>query len=408
MRKENVVDIAKSATLRFSNANVQFADEVQDSYREGKLNIASVAFSINNALKNGVDIVDAFACLDKQLENVRVISLSEFCNIVYSVLSFMEEESNNQGTVKLITDKSLENQYNEGTNNQGTVKLIVDSAPKDQPKKDETNKAETSKKKDEPLKKQQSKQEPSKEKEAVVEQPVSNPSIDQVINTVHQNSSANKDLGGLGFNINNFIVREDNNPPQQSAHVNPCCGHHHHEHANSCQQQPVPQQYQQQVMYDAFGNPYYPAPIKQFAPQQYGNIGKLNYSNYNPTNAKRKDPMPGATLDKRVNKLNKHYKFIKGRHNGTTREQVDCLLWLLTNGAVSKALKEWDAKCTKKNIFMTEIEIPEDQKEEFDFCFRIDSNIEGKYIRVLYNSKDEYLKEVDSFVNLTLVTLEDD
>lgn len=117
------------------------------------------------------------------------------------------------------------------------------------------------------------------------------------------------------------------------------------------------------------------------------------------------DPMPDATQQERVDKLKKHYKFIEGAHKVDT-DQINALLMLLNNGQLKDAVKKHNAKCRANNIFMTEIPVPDDKKDEFDFCFRITTKDPKHPIVVLFNSTQIWYPQISKWGNKVLINVE--
>lgn len=164
----------------------------------------------------------------------------------------------------------------------------------------------------------------------------------------------------IGFNINNFLKPQNQQPVVQQVPV---------------RQQPsipMPQQ-----------------PVKQQAMQQ-----QLPPKN---------DPMPGASLQDRVSEMQKHYKLIDGTHPGMTADRINSLLFLLQNTQLKADMKKYDAKSRPNNMFMQEIEIPDEFKGRYDFCFRMSTKNPKKYIRVLLNSNQEFIAAANSWANATQV-----
>lgn len=175
-------------------------------------------------------------------------------------------------------------------------------------------------------------------------------------------SEAAQAANSIGFNINNFLK-----PNQQPV----------------AQQVPVGQQ--------SSMIPQQPIPVQQPAsvqPQQ----------NTLPPKA---DPMPGASLQDRVAEMKKHYKLIDGTHPGMTADNINSLLFLLQNTQLKADMKKYDAKSRPNNMFMQEIEIPDEFKGKFDFCFKMTTKNPKKYIRVLLNSNQEFIAGANSWANAT-------
>jgi hypothetical protein len=158
----------------------------------------------------------------------------------------------------------------------------------------------------------------------------------------------------VGFNINNFLNHNQNNqqPNQQvpiKPFVPPVIG------------QPQAQMQQQAVV----------QPQQNQLPVQY-------------------DPRPDLNAQQKVEQLKKNYKFIEGKHNSIGVSQLNALLMLLNNGELKSAVKKNNAKCRANNIFMTEVEMPDQYKNDFDFAFHITTKDPKHPILVLFNSNQFY------------------
>ncbi len=146
-------------------------------------------------------------------------------------------------------------------------------------------------------------------------------------------------------------------------------------------------------------NPGIPPFVAPQQPQQQ------QAQNQNDQPGEKYDPMPDATQQQRVDKLKKHYKFIEGAHTVDT-DQINALLMLLSNGQLKDAVKKHNAKCRPNNIFMTEIPVPDDKKDEFDFCFRITTKDPKHPIIVLFNSEQIWYQQIKRWGNKVLINVE--